>query len=471
MALAVPGSTGGAAHPRTKGRKPMSDSGSEKTPQAGSSILTSKPTNGAGFGSGEGVDRRIEKKTWTGRRVAMGVGLALFLALLAYGFSTTLGGRRLNVERDKLTLATIERAPFQEYISVTGNVLPRTTVYLDAVEGGRVEQIYVLEGTQVQQGQPLLRLSNNDLQLRLISADAQRIEQINRLQDMRFRMEQNALNLRQQLAQMNYNILRLERDLARNQDLFDKKLIAQREYELVKDEYDYWTRTKALTLEGYRQDSLRMASQLGQMQASVDRMEDNYEVLQRILDNLVVRAPVSGHLTALDAEIGQLRPSGSRFGQIDVLEGYKVRAGVDEFYIARVSRGQTATTQPLAGREYRMRVTRVYPEVRDGRFEVDLEFAGGEPAGIRRGQTIRFRLEMSDPAEALLLPRGGFFQSTGGNWVYVVDASGGFATRRDIRLGRQNPQFFEVLEGLAPGDRVVTSSYDTFGDADRLVLK
>jgi HlyD family secretion protein len=206
------------------------------------------------------------------------------------------------------------------------------------------------------------------------------------------------------------------------------------------------------------------------MEASVDRMHENYEVLQQILENLVFRAPVSGHLTAFQAEIGEILNTGQRLGQIDALDsGNKVRAGVDEYYIARVSRGQSATTQPIAGTEYKMTVIRVYPEVRDGRFEVDLDFVGEEPPGIRRGQTIRFLLEMSDPSEALLLPKGGFFQSTGGNWVYVLDSSGDFAVKRTISIGRQNTQHYEVTEGLEPGDQVVTSSYDTFGDADRLV--
>ncbi len=421
-------------------------------------------------GGGEGMDRRIEKKWWTPQRIALIGGAVLFVALVAWGFMTT-GGQRLNVERDKITIATVERGPFQEYISQTGNVLPRTTVYLDAIEGGRVEEVFVREGVTVEQGQPLLRLSNNDLQLRLLNADAQRIEQINRLQDTRFRMEQNALSLRQQLADMNYNIQRLERLHTRNQDLYEKQLISEQEYQQVADELSYYRRNKELTLQGFRQDSLRMTTQIQQMQASVESMERNYQVIENILDNLIVRAPVSGHLTALDAEIGELRPSGSRFGQIDVLEGYKVRAAVDEFYIARVARGQTATTQPIAGEEYRMEVIRVYPEVRDGRFEVDLEFRGEVPPGIRRGQTIRFRLELGDPAEAVLLPRGGFYQTTGGNWVFVVPEGSDEAIKRTIRLGRQNPQYFEVLEGLEPGDAVVTSSYDTFGDADRLVLK
>lgn len=448
----------------------MSNPEIEKPPQTGSSILTQKLHNGSDR-SGEGLDRKLDKKTWTKKRLLMAGAVVLFIALVAYGFSTTTGGRKLNVDRDKVTIAEVVRGPFQENIAVTGNVLPRTTVYLDLPDGGRVEEIYVLEGQQVEESQPLLKLSNNDLQLRLLSADAQRIEQRNRLEDMRFRMDQNALNLRQQLAQMDYQILRLQREYNRLKELYDKNLESEQNYLAVKDELEYWKRNKDLTLQGYQQDSLRMVTQLSQMEASVVRMQENYEVLQKILENLVFRAPVAGHLTAFQAEIGEILSSGQRLGQIDALKGgNKVRAGVDEFYIARVARGQTATTQPIAGKEYELRIFRVYPEVRDGRFEVDMEFVGEEPPGIRRGQTIRFLLEMSDPSEALLLPRGGFFQSTGGNWVYVLDPSGDFAVKRNIRIGRQNTQHYEVLEGLEPGDRVVTSSYDTFGDADRLVF-
>jgi HlyD family secretion protein len=415
------------------------------------------------------MDRRMKADRFTPKRIATVVGVIVVLALLGYAFSTTLGGRKLRVQEERLTIATIDNGPFQEYAQVTGNLLPRTTVYLDAVEGGRVENIFVLEGTQVEEGQPLLRLSNNDLQLRLINADAQRIEQINRVQDTQFRMEQNALDLRQQIAQMDYQIDRLGKLDTQNQELFSKQMISQQEYDATADEYAYWLNTKELTLEGYRQDSLRTSGQLVRMEASVSRMDANFDIIQSILDNLTVRAPVTGQLTSLVAEIGEIRSPGFRFGQIDELGGFKLRAGVDEFYIARVASGQTAKTLPVSGIEYPMRVTHVYPEVVNGRFEVDLEFTGQAPPGIRRGQTVRFRLEMSDSSEALLLPRGGFFQTTGGSWVFVVDSSGE-AVRRDIRVGRQNPQFLEVMEGLQPGDRVITSSYESFGDADRLIL-
>ena len=455
-------------------------SGKEKTP---TSVLTRKiGDTGSGDGprrqdrkrggstTGEGSDRRIHRSRWTPRRLATIAGAVALIALLAWAYSQTLGGQRLRVAAERLSTAKVEVAPFQEYAQVTGNVLPRTTVYLDAVEGGRVEEVFVEEGTQVTAGMPLLRLSNNDLQLRLINADAQRIEQINRVQDTQFRMEQNALNLRQQLAEMNYQIDRLRRIHERNQDLFDKQLISEQEYDQTAKEYSYWQRNKDLTLAGYRQDSLRTSDQLRRMRASVTRMDANFQVIQEILDNLTVRAPISGHLTSLNVELGELHSPGYRFGQIDELDGFKLRAAVDEFYISRVFPGQTATTLPVAGQEYKMVVRRVFPEVQNGRFDVDFDFVGAQPEGVRRGQTIRFRLEMSDPDEAVVIPKGGFFQATGGAWIFVV-GDDGLARRRDIRVGRQNPQFLEVLDGLVSGETVITSSYDAFGDADILVLQ
>src|SRR5690606_21655640 len=286
----------------------------------------------------------------------------------------------------------------------------------------------------------------------------------------RFNMEMNSLNLRQQLTEMNYNIERLRKEHDRLEELYEKRLISEREFESVRDEYEYWQHRKDLTLQAFRQDSLRMVQQVAQMENALDRMERNFDVIQDNLENLVVQAPIDGQLSMLDAEIGQIRGAGSRLGQIDVLDGYRVRAQIDEFYISRVVRDQRAQGE-VAGSEYELVATRVYPEVREGRFEVDFEFIGDAPNGIRRGQTLRFRLEMSDPAEAVMVPRGGFYQTTGGNWIFVVDPSGDHATRRFIQLGRQNPTHFEVLGGLEPGERVVTSSYETFGDADRLVFQ
>lgn len=426
---------------------------------------------GSSSGGGEGMDRVVKKKTFTPKRIAMIVGVLLFIGLVGYGLSTTTGGRKLNVERDKITIAAVTQGPFQETISVTGNVLPRTTIYLDAVEGGRIEEIFVQEGALVEKNQPLLRLSNSNLQLSLLNSETQRIEQINRLEQTRFQVEQNNLSMRQQLTDMEYNIQRLKRDFDRNQELYDKQLISAETYERTRDEYQYWTRRRDLTTRAYRQDSLRQTLQIAQMEQSVDRMDQNFLVIQQKLENLTLRSPVTGQLTQFNAELGELQNPGFRFGQVDVLDGYKVEAGIDEFYINRVTRDQTATTLPIAGETYAMRVIRIYPEVLNGRFRVDLDFTGEAPPDIRRGQTIRLKLEMSAPDEAILIPRSGFYQTTGGNWIFVVDPSGDYATRRDIQIGRQSTDHYEVLRGLTPGEEVVTSSYDTYEDIDRLVFR
>jgi HlyD family secretion protein len=422
-------------------------------------------------GGGEGMDRKIEKRLITPQRIAMASGALLLLVLIGYAMSAASGGSRLNVQEERLTISTVQSAPFQEFIAVTGTVLPRSTIFLDAVEGGRVEEVFVMEGASVERGQPLLRLSNSSLQLSLISNEAALAEQINNLQAMRFQIEQNRLNLQQQLMQMEYDIVRLNRQHARNLELHERQLVSQAEFEATRDELTYLQRRQGLTVQAFRQDSLAQEARMAQMETSVDRMRQNFALVQQSLDNLTVRAPVTGQLSLLNAEIGELRPPGSRLGQVDIVDGFRLRAAIDEFYIARVVPGQRATTQALGGIEHEMTITRVYPEVRDGRFEIDLEFVDAAPADIRRGQTVRLRLELGDPAEAVLLARGGFYQATGGNWVYVLAADGREAVRRPIRLGRQNPQFFEVLDGLEPGDQVVTSGYDTFGDAARLILR
>jgi HlyD family secretion protein len=450
----------------------MADSKTTGTGARAGSPTEVKTSNGYVAGAGEGVDRKLEKKTFTPRRIAAGLGVAAFVALVAYGFASTSGGSRPNVERQKLTVSTVTAGAFQEFINVTGNVMPRITVYLDAVEGGRVEEVFAREGAVVVQGEPILSLSNSNLQLSLLNNEAAVTEQVNNLQNMRFQMEQTRLNLRQQLIQMEYEIQRLRRQHERSQELYQKQLISTDEYERVHDEYTYWQRRMELTRQSYVQDSLAQQIRLENMEESIDRMRRNFSVLQQSLENLLVRAPVAGHLTALNAEVGELRPSGFRFGQIDVLDsGYRVRANIDEFYISRVQRGQRAHTLPMGGQSHPLEVMRVYPEVRDSRFEVDLDFTATSPSSVRRGQTIRFNLELGDPAEGILLPRGGFYQTTGGNWAYVLDASGDFAVKRPIRIGRQNPEYYEVLEGLSPGDQVVTSSYETFGNADRLVFR
>ncbi|MDE2997110.1 MAG: HlyD family efflux transporter periplasmic adaptor subunit [Bacteroidota bacterium] len=440
-------------------------------PRGATSNRRSSPSGGTSRGGGEGMDRKIEKKTWTPKRISMIAAGIAFLALIAWGISTTSGGRKLNVDRERVTVSEVTFEPFQEMSPGTGNVEPRTTVFLDAVEGGRIEEIFVLEGETVEEDQPILRLSNPTLQLQLLQTETQRIEQRNRLEDTRFQVDQANLRTQQDITDMDYNIRRLQRDHARNEALYERQLISQAEFERIRDEYEYWQRRRDLTIRAYRQDSLRQRIQIDQMESAVQRMDANFEIVNQRLENLTLRAPVSGQLSQLNAELGELKNAGFRFGQIDMLDGFKVRAGIDEFYISRVQRGQRAITNPIAGQEYEMVVRRVYPEVVNSRFEIDLDFVGDVPPTIRRGQTIRFRIEMSDPADAVVVPQGGFFQTTGGNWIYVLDESGDFAEKRPIRLGRKNPEVYEVLEGLQPGEQVVTSSYDTFNEADRLVFR
>lgn len=422
-------------------------------------------------GTGEGVDRKVEAPWVTPKRAAA-AAVALLAAIgLGYGvWTTATGGRALNVDRDKLTISTVEQGPFQEFIAVTGNALPEQTVYLDAVEGGRIEEVYVQEGAVVEEGQRILRLSNNDLRRQVLNSEASIAEQQSRMQRLRMQMEQNRLDLQQQLANMEYRIAQLEREFERQQRLRENALIAREEFLSTKDELAYQRRRLRLTRSAYVQDSLAQETRLASMANREQRMERNYEVLRESLDNLTVQAPISGQLTSLNAEIGQIISSGTRLGQVDKVDEYKIQAQIDEFYIERVRHGQTATTQPMGGTEYELEVTRVYPEVENGQFRVDLQFRGDPPEDMHRGQSVRLRLELGSPEEATLLAHGGFYQSTGGNWAYVLTGDGE-AVRRPIRLGRQNPNHFEVLGGLAPGDKVVTSSYDTFGDADRLVLE
>jgi HlyD family secretion protein len=300
--------------------------------------------------------------------------------------------------------------------------------------------------------------------------EAELFQQSNNLRNTRLSMEQYRLQLSQQLAEIENQLQQQKRTYERYQELIKDDLISKHEFELARDQYEFLIKKKELTIESQKNDLEFRQSQIDALEASLQRMQDNLIIVKQKQENLTIRAPVSGHLTALDAELGEAKSQGQRLGQIDVLEGFKVRAGIDEHYIARVEKGRTGEFD-FAGNSYQLIVKTIYPEVRDNRFEVDLEFVGQEPQGITRGQTLHIRLELGDISEAVLLARGGFYQTTGGNWAYVVDESGSLATKRRIRLGRQNPQVYEVLAGLEPGEKVITSSYENFGNMERLVLK
>ncbi|MEW6754118.1 MAG: HlyD family efflux transporter periplasmic adaptor subunit [Candidatus Latescibacterota bacterium] len=414
------------------------------------------------------MDRPIRRKRWTLRRLAALAAATGFVALSAYGFLKDRGLSKLNVEADKLTVSVVERAPFVEFIPVRGTVLPGLTVYVEALEGGRVEAILVEEGTMVEQGHPLLRLANEELLRQVMDEEAPLEDEIGRLQEKQLQMARDALTARQGLLENEYQLQQAQRDLERHAAL--REALPRAELERLQDDYQHRLELREIRLQTHRQDSVLAQLQLQQLEADIERKRGRVELVRRRLDDLTVRAPIAGQLSELDAEIGESKGRGERIGKVDVLDRYKVRTQIEEFYIARVERGQQGTFE-LAGREYGVVTDKVYPEVQDGRFEVDLQFTGQTPSGIRKGQTLQIRLELGNLEEALLLAQGGFYQKTGGNWVYVLTPQADRATKREIRIGRKNPQFFEVLEGLEPGERVITSSYDNFGDMDVLVLR
>jgi len=416
------------------------------------------------------MDRKIEKKKWTPKKIATIAIPTLFFAIVLYSFIFGDRSSKLNVEVEKITISEVKRGEFQEFIPVTGTVMPITTQFLAAVEGGRVEMKYVEAGTQVKKGDKIIGLSNTNLLLTILNNEANVNRASNDLRIARLQMEQNSLSLRSQLNVLDYDILIQKREYERAQKLINANLISQEEYEQRRDQYKYSVKRRELVLESQRQDSLFRLSQIRQLETALDQMRSNLEIVQQKQENLTLRAPIDGHLTSLTAEIGEIKSVGQVVGQIDVLEGFRIRAAIDEHYLPRVEVGRYGTFD-FAGQSHRLVIRTIYPEVSNNRFEVDLYFVNEEAEGIRRGQTCHIRLELGDLSEEILLARGGWYQKTGGQWVYVVDGSGGFATKRNIRVGMYNPQVFTILEGLEPGERVITSSYDSFGDIDKLILK
>ncbi|HNI11421.1 MAG TPA: HlyD family efflux transporter periplasmic adaptor subunit [bacterium] len=415
------------------------------------------------------MDRKIEKKTWTPKRIAIISGGALFVFFIAYQFLFGDNSTKLNVKSDKITIAKVTKGPFQEFIPVTGNVMPIKTIYLDAMEGGRVDKLFVEEGAMLKQGEEILKLTNTNLQMDVMFREAQLFEQINNLRNTRLSYEQTRLRNKSDLINLDYEIQKLKRTYDIQKGLQSQNLTTPQEFETARDEYDYAAKRRDLLLETMRQDSILRAVQMQSLEASIEHMGTNLNTIKENLANLTIRAPIAGQLTSRNAELGESKRSGDRLGQIDVLDGFKVRAGIDEHYIARIQIGQTGEFD-LAGKTYNLVIKKVYPEVQNGRFEVDMEFQGDTPKDIRRGQSLQIRLELGDLQEAVLVPRGGFYQKTGGQWIFVVDPSGDFAVKRNIRLGRQNPQVFEVMDGIFPGEQVITSSYDSYGDVDKLML-
>lgn len=417
-----------------------------------------------------GMDRKIKKKTWTLNRVLTIAAIVAFAGLSIYAFWFMDVRSTLNVDSERITISTVQEDTFQEFIQVTGTVQPIQTIYLDAIEGGVVQQVYLESGTMVEEGDTILTLTNSGLQLQVMQQTSGLYDQINNVRNSRLNLEQNTLRLQEQLANAKSQMEILKSQYERQLRLIEDDLISEQEFQTTKENYKYQKKRYELTNESFQKDSVQTITQMQQLNNSEERMYENLNAVQQILENLAVTAPISGQLSTIELNQGQSISSGERIGQVDILDDYKVRVGIDEYHLSRIIPGLNGSFT-FDGRSHELEITKIYPVINNGQFEVDMEFVDESPQNLRRGQTLRIRLELGESASAVQIPRGGFYQTTGGNWVFVVNEDDGRAYRRDIQLGRQNPEYFEVQFGLEPGEKVITSSYDTFGDNEVLVLE
>jgi HlyD family secretion protein len=416
------------------------------------------------------MDRVIEKKGWGKKRIMLVTGIVAVIALIIASWYFTSGKSRLNVNTDRITISEIKQGPFQEFIPVNGVILPVTTIYLDALEGGRVEEKFVEDGAIMKKDQPILRLSNTDLELSLVNQETSVFNLLTQMQISRNAAQQNTIGKLNQLTDVDNSLKESERIYKLNKKLYDQKVIGSQEFKQSENNYNYQLQKKKLADQVLKKDTISTRQEEEQARQSFGRTQNALQVMRKKVGDLIVRAPVDGQLTSLDAEIGQSKNKGERLGQIDVMSGFKVRVDVDEHYISRIFIGLMGEAS-VAGKNYKLTIKKVFTQVTNGRFQVDMQFNDSVPQGIRRGQTLQIRLALSDETQALLLPKGGFYQQTGGNWIFKVAENGGVAYKVDVQLGRQNPDYYEVIQGLKPGDKVVTSSYENYGNMQELVLK
>ena len=419
------------------------------------------------------MDKVIEKKKgfaalFTRKAIkwwVAGVFAVAVLVLLLTGKSSA-----LRVDGTSLLTAEARAGEFNDYIRISGNVQPMTTVQLSPTEGGNVQRIVSEEGSRVAAGDVIVILSNESLDMQILNSEAELAEKENILRNTMISMEQQKLSVRQDKLSLQVDVRRAKRAYEQNKALYEEKLIAKEEFLKAEEDYNLAKDKLALVVDREIQDSLYRSVQITQMKESLENMRMNMAMIRRRKDNLTVKAPISGELGLLDVELGQSVAAGSKIGQINNLDSYKIEAQIDEHYIDRVTPGLSATFE-RQNEKYSAVIRKVYPEVRDGKFKADFRFEGTQPDNIRSGQTYYLNLQLGQPSEAILIPRGSFYQTTGGKWIYVLSSDGTRAVKRSIRIGRQNPQYYEVLEGLAPGEKVVVSSYDSFGDKDELIIK
>jgi HlyD family secretion protein len=423
--------------------------------------------------SSKGMDKKLESKLWTGRRIALLCGILIIIGVFIYAFVFMDFSSTLNVDKKKLTISTVQRGAFQDFISVRGTVQPIQTVYLDAREGGVVQKVLQQSGTTIQKGDTILILSNSSLRLNVLQQKTGIYNQINQTRNSRLNIKRNSRALETQLAsaRKNLNLGRLK--YQRLKKLYNKNMILadDKTFQAAKENYIYQKKNYALIYKSYKQDSIRAKRQLRQIDQTLVRMHRSLAGVQHILDNLIVRAPISGQLSTVELNPGQSISQGERIGQLDQLNNFKIRANIDEYNLARIRTGLKGSFT-YNGKTHKLKITKVFPVVKNGKFKVDMNFEDQAPTQLTRGQSLHIRLALSsNKTQALLLPRGGFYQQTGGNWVYKLTDGGDKAVKQPIKLGRQNPDYFEVLSGLKHSDKVITSSYATFGNNETLNLK
>jgi len=414
------------------------------------------------------MDKQIKKKTWTVKRIATYGGIALFVGFIGYQFIFADRRSTLKIEKEKITISDVKRGVFQEFIPQTGVVEPSRTVYLDAVEGGTIKRVVAESGAMLKAGDVILELSNLNREITVLQQEAALNESINRARETRLSIKQFDLQQRQQLALIESQLQILGPQYERQKQLYEKKLISKQEFEKTEADYKYNLQNKKITYEVYKNDSIDRLRQIDQVNFSEKKMSQSLDGVGKILDNLVIRAPMDGQLSRPQLDAGQNVNPGQRLGQVDIVGSYKVKVPIDELYLPRITTGLRATTT-FNNKDYDLQIMYIYPTVINGRFDVDMDFVGEVPPGIRRGLSVRLRIELGQSSEELLLPVGGFYKDTGGNWVFVLD-NNNQAVKRDIKLGRKSPDYFEVLEGLQPGDKVITSSYENFGNNEVLIL-
>ncbi len=430
-------------------------------------LQTQNKTAGMGI-SGQGMDRKVQKKTPIGKRVGYAAAALLVVAFGWWFVETLLQGRSLTVNSQRITVSPVTVGAYEDFIPLRGRLVPRSTVYLDAIEGGRVEEILVEDGAIVEAGDPIAVLSNTNLQLEVLGREAAVTEQLNNMRTIELQLEQNRLSHKRNLIEIDYQIKRLTRAVARQRDLASKDLASRSTIEELEDELTYFENRRDITLESQETDVRMQEQQLRQLREAGGQLQAGLGFARKNIDDLRVRAPLPGKLSGFDIEVGQSIGRGERLGQIDDPNGYKLNVRIDEFYIDRVDLQQSAVAEHN-GRDIELNISKIYPQITDGQFEVDMVLAD-EPDGLRRGQTKQVRLTLGDNTDAILIPNGAFYQETGGNWIFVVSADRSEAIRRNVRMGRRNDEFIEVLDGLEPGEHVITSPYTSYIDMDRLAL-